>query len=190
MFASSALAEAPSPFMETYTRVWPTRAARIFCMMNPDECRQIGGLERVVYSSEKEQQLVFVHAVVNATVTYKHDIDQYGMLEWWALPKSGYGDCEDYAWEIRRQLIGMGWPSSALLITIVSVQVDGVSKGHVVVTARTTAGDLIIDSDGPLGRIKLWHETAYHFNSRQTIDDPEEWDLLFSSPAGVTMVGK
>ena len=43
----------------------------------------------------------------------------YGIADYWTLPTDGKGDCEDYALLKRHELIRLGWPSSALLMTIV-----------------------------------------------------------------------
>ena len=46
------------------------------------------------------------------------DLDLYGRIEHWTYP-AAMGDCEDYVLLKRRLLRERGWPSSALLITVV-----------------------------------------------------------------------
>lgn len=41
---------------------------------------------------------------VNASITYKTDLAQYGTPEHWCLP-SNFGDCEDYALLKRKLLL-------------------------------------------------------------------------------------
>ena len=35
-----------------------------------------------------------INALVNDTIEQVSDLDHYGVLEWWAFPEDGKGDCE------------------------------------------------------------------------------------------------
>ncbi|TIP55239.1 MAG: transglutaminase, partial [Mesorhizobium sp.] len=83
------------------------------------------------------RKLVNVSAKVNAAVKPLSDLDHYGKDEVWAYPDDGYGDCEDYVLEKRRQLYRMGMSLADLLITVVR-KPDG--EGHSVLTVRTDKG--------------------------------------------------
>lgn len=48
------------------------------------------------------------HKKVNETIKYCTDIQQYNILENWTLPRTGLGDCEDYALLKRKILIDAG----------------------------------------------------------------------------------
>jgi predicted transglutaminase-like cysteine proteinase len=53
-------------------------------------------------------ELVRVNDEVNASIRYRSDLDQYGVVDWWVVnPPSGEGDCEDYALT-KRQRLGRG----------------------------------------------------------------------------------
>ena len=49
-----------------------------------------------------------INREVNASVTYKTDLAQYGTPEHWCLP-TDFGDCEDYALLKRKLLLEQGW---------------------------------------------------------------------------------
>jgi predicted transglutaminase-like cysteine proteinase len=81
---------------------------------------------------------------------------QFGVIERWTYPDLGMGDCEDYVLLKRRKLMELGWPQSALLITVVR---DENGEGHAILTVRTTRGDYILDN-------------------RQSGKDPRQWVSL------------
>ncbi|TGV63562.1 hypothetical protein EN803_35530, partial [Mesorhizobium sp. M2D.F.Ca.ET.160.01.1.1] len=65
----------------------------------------IDRIERVeIFLDGLWRKLVNVSAKVNAAVKPLSDLDHYGKDEVWAYPDDGYGDCEDYVLEKRRQL--------------------------------------------------------------------------------------
>ena len=67
----------------------------------------------------------------------------------------------------------LGWPASALLITVVR---DERGEGHAVLTARTAQGDFILDNK--TDEIKVWHRTRYDFVMRQSYLNPRVWMSL------------
>jgi predicted transglutaminase-like cysteine proteinase len=97
-------------------------------------------------------------------------MQHYGIADFWTLPTDGKGDCEDYALLKRHELIQRGWPSSALLMTVVT---DETGKGHAVLTARTSAGDFILDNKAD--EIRAWNKTPYRFLLRQSYLNPRVW---------------
>jgi predicted transglutaminase-like cysteine proteinase len=70
----------------------------------------------------------------------------------------------------RKRLMALGWPASALLITVVR---DERGDGHAILTARTQQGDFILDNK--TDEIKLWHEVPYQFVMRQSYLNPRVW---------------
>jgi predicted transglutaminase-like cysteine proteinase len=73
----------------------------------------------------------------------------------------------------KRDLEGLGFPSSSLLITVV---LDENNEGHAVLTVSTDAGDYVLDNRRD--DILLWNETNYRFLKRQTQRDPKQWVSL------------
>jgi predicted transglutaminase-like cysteine proteinase len=73
----------------------------------------------------------------------------------------------------RRRLMQLGWPASALLVTVVR---DEHGEGHAVLTVRTQQGDYILDNK--TNGIKLWHQVGYQFIMRQSYLNPMVWMSL------------
>ena len=74
-----------------------------------------------------------VNADVNASVTYKTDLEQYGRLEYYE-PAGKYGDCEDYALPKRQRLVDAGEPIADMLLATCYLP-DG--QGHMVLLVKT-----------------------------------------------------
>ena len=145
-----------------------------FCNDQPAECAGGPVAPRdVVLSPKAWHDLVDVNSWVNTTIKPMTDLDHYGVVEKWAYPDDGYGDCEDYVLLKRRMLIQAGWPRSALLITVVRDQKD---EGHAVLTVKTDKGDYVLDNQ--VSEIRLWAETGYRYVKRQSQIDPNVWVSL------------
>ncbi|MEE2951016.1 MAG: transglutaminase-like cysteine peptidase [Pseudomonadota bacterium] len=149
-----------------------------FCQDHPSECVKPAPLRSL---SEPLQPLstsiiVAIAALntrVNGAIVARSDQELYGVEEHWAFPASGYGDCEDYVLEKRRELMAMGVDAANLLITVVK-KLDG--TGHAVLTLRSDQGDFILDNLD--WRIRPWRETSYRYIKRQSSTDPAQWRLV------------
>ena len=145
-----------------------------FCSETPSECAGGPTAPRdVVLSPQAWHDLVRVNDWVNTTIKPMTDLDHYGVVEKWAYPDDGYGDCEDYVLLKRRMLMQAGWPRSALLITVVRDQKD---EGHAILTVKTDKGDFVLDNQ--VSEIRLWSDTGYHYVKRQSQIDPNIWVTL------------
>ena len=141
-----------------------------FCQQRPQECGPNAQVISAVPLTEALwQQLLNTNAQVNAAVVPVTDEQLYKVSEFWTYP-NGYGDCEDYALEKRRELINQGWPASTLLLTVVK-QPNG--EGHAVLTVRTDRGDLVLDNQ--IGSVDLWNATPYKFIKRQSQANAGQW---------------
>lgn len=152
---------------------WLTMGAWPLCQKHPAECEPYQKNEpyQVVITHELLEQLDATNRGVNKQVTYISDVAHWGSAESWDYPDDGKGDCEDFVLEKRRQLIALGWPRRALLMTVVQArQNDGSWAGHAVLTVRTNRSDLIMDdARGPvLGR----ELTGYRYQWLQSQRDP------------------
>jgi predicted transglutaminase-like cysteine proteinase len=155
-----------------------------FCADQPDECNVPPTTKPhdVVMSSEAWSQLTFINDWVNHTIKPMTDLNHYGVIEKWAYPDDGYGDCEDYVLLKRRMLMEAGWPREALLITVVR---DKNGDGHAVLTVKSDKGEFILDNQA--SDIALWSDTGYRFVKRQSQSDPNVWISLGDSrPAATT----
>jgi predicted transglutaminase-like cysteine proteinase len=145
-----------------------------FCQERAWECRvQASEPRDIDLTAEAQRELERVNRYVNATIKPLTDLEQYGVIEKWTYPESGYGDCEDYVLLKRRMLMQLGWAREALLVTVVR---DRKGDGHSVLTVRTNRGELILDNQIEL--ILPWAETGYQFTKRQSQSDPNVWVAL------------
>ena len=145
-----------------------------FCEENPKECSSRPTAPRdVVLSAAAWKDLVRVNLWVNGHVKPMTDLDHYGVVEKWAYPTDGYGDCEDYVLLKRRMLMQSGWPREALLITVVR---DRHGDGHAILTIKTDKGEFVLDNQ--TDDILLWSDTGYRFVKRQSQADPNVWLAL------------
>lgn len=82
------------------------------------------------------------------------------------------GDCHDYAVTKRAMLLALGWPSSCLLLAeVIAPEVP--SMHHLVVVARTSQGDLILDNLAP--GTPLWWVRGFAWVRVQSPADPNLW---------------
>ena len=145
-----------------------------FCAENPRECSTRATAPRdVVLTSQAWKDITRVNLWVNGHVKPMTDLEHYGVVEKWAYPDDGYGDCEDYVLLKRRMLMQAGWPREALLITVVR---DKNNDGHAVLTVKSDKGEYVLDNQ--TDDIVLWSDTGYRFVKRQSQSDPNVWVAL------------
>jgi predicted transglutaminase-like cysteine proteinase len=145
-----------------------------FCETRPWECN----VERmeprdVQYTAATKRELDRVNRFVNERIKPLTDLEHYGVIERWTYPEDGYGDCEDYVLLKRRMLMQLGWPRSALLITVVR---DKKGEGHSVLTVRTDKGEFILDNQ--IEEVLPWADTGDRYIKRQAQHDPNIWVSL------------
>jgi len=145
-----------------------------FCEERPGECKSETTPARDVQLSKVAlKELERVNRYVNDHIKPMTDLEHYGVIEKWAYPEDGYGDCEDYVLLKRRMLMQLGWPREALLITIVR---DKKGDGHAVLTVRSDKGEFILDNQE--AEILPWSDTGYRYVKRQSQSDPNVWVSL------------
>lgn len=177
LLASSGLAfadpSASKEFMRVFGLAQPPYGFVSFCERSPRECAP-GRQEEQRFDATPERfaQLEAVNRMVNHEIEPVTDLDLYGEADYWTVPTSK-GDCEDYVLLKRKRLIALGWPPSALLITVVR---DERGDGHAVLTARTAQGDFILDNK--TDEIRIWHGVRYRFVMRQSYLNPRVWMSL------------
>jgi predicted transglutaminase-like cysteine proteinase len=164
----------PSSSMMLFGAAEPPPGFVHFCEEEPSECAASSNAEKpMALSSARLRELDEINRWVNQSVEAETDIAHYGVKEYWTIPIDGKGDCEDFALLKRHLLMQRGWPSSALLMTVV---VDENGQGHAVLTVRTRAGDLILDNK--VNEIRKWNATRYEFVMRQSSRNPRVWVYL------------
>ena len=171
-------ADHPSFFMQVFGAAEPPHGFVTFCQEEPEECAGTSNVDKpVAVSQARLRDLDEVNRWVNQTITPQTDFDHYGVKEYWTIPTDGKGDCEDYELLKRHMPIERGWPSGALLVTVV---MDENKEGHAVLTARTQAGDLILDNK--TNEVRAWAKTTYEFVMRQSSRNPQMWVYLEPAP--------
>lgn len=160
-----------SPFLPAGERTTQPVGHYEFCQRTPAECEQTTPkrapveLTRALWSA-----IVDINNAVNTAVTPRTDWQMWGVEERWTYPVNGFGDCEDYALEKRRQLMKLGVPAGNVLMTVVR-QPNG--DGHAVLTVRTSLGDFVLDNLEP--RVMAWHDTPYQYLKRQSERNSGVW---------------
>jgi len=145
-----------------------------FCSQRPWECDVAPTAPRsVTLTSKAWKELVRINRLVNTRIRPMTDLEHYGVVEKWAYPDDGYGDCEDYVLLKRRMLMEAGWPREALLITVVR---DKKGDGHAVLTVKMDQGEFVLDNQNE--DIVTWAEAGYRFVKRQSQSDPNVWVSL------------
>jgi predicted transglutaminase-like cysteine proteinase len=171
-----------SPFMRVFGLAQPPYGFVSFCERAPQECAQ-GPQEEQRFNATAARlaELDTVNRAVNHEIEPVTDIEQYGVTDYWTIPTTR-GDCEDYVLLKRKRLMQLGWPASALLITVVR---DERGEGHAVLTARTVQGDFILDNK--TDEIRVWHLTHYDFVMRQSYLNPRLWMSLDPTEADASL---
>ena len=157
-----------------------------FCGRRPGECH-LPVLEPVdvELTGKTLRVLDRVNREVNAVIEPVSNLDHWGtMLDHWDYPTDGKGDCKIYALEKRRELMNLGFPRQALLMTIVR---DLEGNGHTILTVKTDRGEIILDN--MVDDIKGWEQTGYKFIKRQSQRDPNEWVSVGPASAPMTTAG-
>lgn len=166
-------ADEHSLFMHVYGYTKPPVGHMHFCKRNPIEC-QAGPISdsRVELTPSLWSDLEQINYIVNRTVAPRSDHELYGISEHWAFPYHS-GDCEDYVLLKRRMLMERGWPTSALLVTVVR---DETGRGHAVLIARTSRGDYLLDNKR--NAVVAWFDAPYRYLKRQSYRNPRRWVSL------------
>ena len=165
-------AQAAGPaYMHTGGRTTQPVGHYEFCQKLPQECAQRTPKQAPVELTRKLwATIVAVNNSVNTRITPRTDMEQWGKEEVWSYPDNGFGDCEDYALEKRRELMSAGIPAGNLLMTVAR-QPNG--DGHAVLTVRTSLGEFILDNLE--SKVLSWTDTDYTYLKRQSDTNSGVW---------------
>ncbi|ESZ72988.1 hypothetical protein X727_04960 [Mesorhizobium sp. L103C119B0] len=165
-------AQAAGPaYMHTGGRTTQPVGHYEFCQKLPQECAQRTPKQAPVELTRKLwAAIVDVNNSVNTRIVPRTDMEMWGKEEVWSYPGSGFGDCEDYALEKRRELMALGVPAGNLLMTVARQQ-NG--DGHAVLTVRTSLGEFILDNLE--SKVLSWTDTDYTYLKRQSDQNSGVW---------------
>ena len=108
-----------------------------FCMHNGGQCRPAGQPSAVVEASPENLAVIEeVNRQVNLRIR-----PSSASTDWRINPASG--NCNDYVVSKRYELLQRGFPSSALLINVVTT---ASGEGHLVLVVKTDRRDLVLDN--------------------------------------------
>ncbi|CAN7618590.1 transglutaminase-like cysteine peptidase [Mesorhizobium amorphae] len=166
-----ATAYAGPVFMHTGGRTTQPVGHYEFCQKLPRECTERTPKQGPIELTRKLwAKIVSINNSVNTRITPRTDMEMWGKEEVWSYPDSGFGDCEDYALEKRRELMNIGVPAGDLLMTVAR-QPNG--DGHAVLTVRTSLGEFILDNLQL--KVLAWTDTDYTYLKRQSTENSGVW---------------
>lgn len=142
-----------------------------YCKRNPIDCKSHKIDKPVQLTNARLALLHDVTRSVNRRIKPVSDQKNYGLRDYWAIPENGKGDCEDYVLMKRKLLIGRGFSSSQLLITLVQGH-----EPHVVLTVRTNQGDLILDNMND--DVRPVEKTPYRYIKMQSPAHSGQWETI------------
>ena len=159
--------------------VLPPIAFTQFCLDYPQECQEAGGAKPVKLTRRLLAQLRAVNRQVNKTIAPSETAPGP-----WALDVA-QGDCNNYAVQKRHELLKHGWPAGDLALTVVRTPWG---EGHLVLTVRTSRGDLVLDN--LRADIRDWRRSEYEGLMRQSAENPKFWVSLETPVADTPLVAK
>lgn len=164
-------------FMALAQEITPPRGFAAMCGAQPELCtnaRSIhagAGIDNGIL--ENLHVLDRINRRTNRVVRQEADTRTYGRADLW-MPAGAHakpvGDCEDIAIEKRQQLIKAGFPADRLFLGVVHARRLGL---HVVLVARTSSGDLVLDSRADA--IRSWRDVPYTWIGAQSGQEPLRW---------------
>ncbi|MES9936203.1 MAG: transglutaminase-like cysteine peptidase [Sedimenticola sp.] len=134
-----------------------------FCARQQGEC-ELSAPFRVTLTRSRWILVEQVNTRVNREILFSLDQTQYGEEEYWNYPDSGFGDCEDKALEKRRRLHLRGISRGALRMAVAHHRTH--HTPHSLLLLETDIGTYVLDTF--TDQVKLWYETPYNFESRET----------------------
>ncbi len=157
----------------------PPRGLVAFCQAEASRCFGPEALETapsaipsgrpMVLSPARMLELAHVNAEINQRIAPRSDMEAFGKIDHWT-DQTAEGDCDDYVMTKRAELLGRGWPQSALLIVLADTEQG---ERHVVLMAVTNRGDFILDNR--FDEVVPWEDLPYHWIARQAPGDLLRW---------------
>ena len=144
----------------------------LFCERYPEDCAIKGSKKPFQMTEARRKELEEVNTKINSSISPKPDANKEPIDQWTVNPAAG--DCDDYAVTKRHELIKLGWPTSAVLLAEVR-RPEGAY--HLIVVARTSAGDFVLDNLQSRVRELAQAKADYQWVKMQSADDPRSWSV-------------
>ena len=146
-----------------------------FCLRYAEDCRVRGRAfhrpRAVALTTERRRQLAEINAQVNRAIAPKSYRNDTSFDTWRIAPPQG--DCNDYAVTKRHELLALGWPSRALLLSEV---VTPWGEHHLVLLVRTAGGNFVLDN--LQAQVRPWTRTNYQWVRVQLPSEPSLWSTI------------
>ena len=84
-----------------------------------------------------------INSDVNARVTYKTDLEQFGVPEFWCEARNGFDDCDGYALLKRELLLNAGFARKDLHLACCW---DETNTYHCILLCNTSKGWFVLDN--------------------------------------------
>jgi predicted transglutaminase-like cysteine proteinase len=126
------------------TPVLPPIGHSRFCLRYPEDCEVQGTKSPdrdLALTPERWSELDNVNREVNRDIVPQVSIGS-GVTEEWVISPL-FGDCKDYAVTKRHELLTLGWPSAALLLSEVVVPSG---EHHLILVVHTKNVDVVLDN--------------------------------------------
>lgn len=178
--AVTSLPAAAGSWMPTGAAAIPPGGFLGFCVRHLQDCR--GSAPNAVpaeLTQERWRDLWTVQYQVNKELVPRED-----PTHTWDYSTNGYADCNKFALAKRRDLIERGWPRESVLLATATTETG---EGHLVVVARTTAGDYVLDNRTT--EVVDWTALPYRWISMQSPTSPVRWLSITAAPIAVSDAG-
>ena len=114
-------------------------------------------LTRKIYRSIRD-----INSKWNDEIQYFSDQEIYGLIDKWAIPEDGCGDCEDIALAKQASLLDQGIPS------FIATCWTETGEYHAVLIVPTNRGDFILDNRYPY--VMKPSELEYRWDKKECSD--------------------
>jgi predicted transglutaminase-like cysteine proteinase len=155
-------------FLQARMAISAPTAAQEICNIYQWACSVSGSRKKL--TQDDIDLIRTVNRQVNRQIRQVSDKSQYRKVDYWTLPLSYRGDCEDIALMKKQQLVKAGIAPERLLLATV---LDRKRNGHAVLVLRTDSGDYVLDN--LTNNIMSWQSTRYTFLRMQNPDAPRNW---------------
>ncbi|MBR1092304.1 transglutaminase-like cysteine peptidase [Bradyrhizobium manausense] len=154
----------------------PPMAYLQFCARYQNDCHKQNMFRRgpVRFTMERWAELKEVNQQVNRQIVPERNDLGITAERWLVAPERG--DCNDYAVTKRHELLELGWPARALLLSEVEMRSG---EHHLVLVVRTTGGDLVLDNLS--AEIKPWSSAPYRWVRMQSPEHSRVWATIASN---------
>lgn len=156
-----------------------------FCKRDPSDCAVgEGEADQIAFAPAVWDKLQAANVSVNTAIKPMEDEIHYGRVDYWTIPKDGYGDCEDYALAKRKVLADAGISRRALRIAVAQLPSG---EAHAVLTIATDRGDYVLDNRS--NEILPWRDAGLVWVARQ-MPGQAAWVILGTGKTRILMASR